>query len=151
NSEHSWREKYLGGSAEAEAAFIKQAAKEILFVQADNKKRAKAPVIRRAFHAKIHAGSKTARFIVAADWPDQYRLGMLQPGRDYPTTVRFSSAAGIPQSDRKPDLRGLAVRVYLEEGAVQDFLGTSAPASHVRDARQFIAFARATAAPWKIL
>jgi len=151
NSEHSWREKYLGGSAEAEAAFIKQAAKEILFVQADNKKRAKAPVIRRAFHAKIHAGSKTARFVVAADLPDQYRVGMFQPGRDYPTTVRFSSAAGIPQSDRKPDLRGLAVRVYLEEGAVQDFLGTSAPASHVRDARQFIAFARATAAPWKIL
>src|ERR1700731_3946652 len=99
NTGAGWREKYLGGSRDAEVAFIRQAAKEILFVQADNKDSAKAPGITRAFHAKIHVGLTSARFVVAPDIPSAYQVGPFQPGREYPATGRFSSASGVPRSD----------------------------------------------------
>ena len=76
----TWQEMFFGGSPEAEALFIKDAVKEILLVQADLKSRAKAPVIRRAFHAKIHAGVRNATFRVAPDVPEEYRVGLFQPG-----------------------------------------------------------------------
>jgi hypothetical protein len=146
----AWRTKFIGGDSQTEAAFVKNAVKEIQFVQADNQARSKAPAIQRAFHAKSHAGLTDARFVVAADVPPGFQVGPFQPGKEYAATLRFSSASGIPQPDQMRDARGLAVRLCLDDGRVQDFLATSAPASHVRDAREFIAFARAMAAPWKL-
>src|SRR5262249_42870448 len=43
------------------------------------------------------------------------------------------------------DLRGIAVRLHLDDGGVQDFLMTDAPLSHARDARQFMVAAKALA------
>ncbi|TGU34595.1 catalase, partial [bacterium M00.F.Ca.ET.152.01.1.1] len=59
--------------------------------------------------------------------------------------VRFSNANGSGQADYKPDLRGIALRVKVSDKEQHDLLATNFPVSHARDARQFVAFAKATA------
>src|SRR5215831_18404132 len=110
---NTW-EQFLGGTPEAEAAIIKDLVKEILFVQADLKARSKAPTIRRAFHTKAHAGLQNAQFRVDDNPPEEFRVGLFQPGKEYRATIRLSNASGIPQLDKARDLRGLAVRLHLE-------------------------------------
>src|SRR5438876_9371258 len=51
-----WKEVYSGGSPEAEAKQFATFTDQIKRVQAQIKQREHAPFIRRAFHAKIHAG-----------------------------------------------------------------------------------------------
>lgn len=137
-----WQERYIGGSAQTEAAYIAQATRDIHLVQARNKKSSGAGSYKRAFHAKLQAGIVNARFVIAADLPEDLRLGMFQPGAEYPTVIRFSNASGTVKADTAKDLRGLACKIDTEYG-VQDFLATNGSASHARDVRQFIAFALA--------
>jgi hypothetical protein len=111
-----WREIYLGGSPAAEARLIESFAEQIGRVQADVKEREHAPTIRRAFHAKIHAGITNAEFRVLPDLPPDLQVGYFQPGAAYPATVRFSNASGAMQPDGKRDLRGLAVRIVAGDG-----------------------------------
>src|SRR5262245_5460307 len=141
----AWREFYLGGSPTAEGELLHRFAEEIKHVQSELKSRGHASQIRRAFHAKIHAGLANAQFRVRDDLPPDLHVGLFQPGAVYRATVRLSNASGMIQSDGKRDLRGLAVRLHLDGDAVQDFLMTDAPASHARDARQFMVAAVALA------
>jgi hypothetical protein len=131
-----WREQYLGGSPDEEARRIRAWADEIHEIQRRN---ADGGVARRAFHAKIHAGLTNAEFRVAADLDERFAGGIFRPGAVHPAVVRFSNAAGTIRPDAKRDLRGVAIRV----ADVQDFLLTNAPASHARDAEQFMAAAKA--------
>lgn len=137
-----WVEQFLGGSEDAEQAFLKQAMDDINLVQRRNKKAGGAKTEARAFHAKIHAGINNAEFVVMDNIPYELQGGILVPGRRYPTDVRLSSASGLIQPDTKGDLRGLAARVNTDLGP-QDFLGTNAEQSHARNARQFVEFAKA--------
>lgn len=137
-----WQERYVGGSEAAEARYIEQAARDIHEVQARNRKSAGASTYRRAFHAKLQAGFTDAVFTVAEDLPEHLRVGILQPGAQYKTAVRFSSASGTHKPDTAKDLRGLACKLATESGE-HDFLATNGSASHARDVRQFIAFAHA--------
>src|SRR5208283_3219569 len=77
--------------------------------------------------------------------PSDLGHGFAQPGRTYPTIVRFSNAAGTGQSDAAPDLRGVALRVQVSAEESHDLLMTNFPVSHARDAREFVEFAKATA------
>ncbi len=152
-----WKEVYSGGSPEAEARLFSTFADQIRRVQAQLKENEKAPVIRRAFHAKIHSGITNhvgitnAEFRVRQDIPEDLRIGLFQPGATYQTTVRFSNASGTIQDDATADLRGVALRVHRDQGNVQDFLMTDAAASHARDAWQFMVAAEAMASPSKIM
>jgi catalase len=152
-----WKEVYSGGSPAAEARLFATFSDQIRRVQAQIKEHEKAPVIRRAFHAKIHtgitnhAGITNAEFRVRQDIPEDLRIGLFQPGATYQTTVRFSNASGAIQADTTADLRGVALRVVTDQGNVQDFLMTDAAASHARDARQFMVAAEAMASQWKIM
>ena len=146
-----WWESYLGGYPAAEAEKIRAFATQITEVQENLRRRAHAPVATRAFHAKIHAGVTNAQFEIAAGIPEDLRTDFLRPGTAYPAAVRFSNASGTAQPDAKPDLRGLAVRVTAPGDAAQDFLATNAPASHARDAYQFMVAARAASSRWKVL
>src|SRR6201999_1678994 len=56
-----------------------------------------------------------------------------------------SNASGAGQADYKKDLRGVALRVKVSDTEQHDLLATNFPVSHARDARQFVAFAKATA------
>lgn len=152
-----WKEVYSGGSLEAEARLFATFSDRIKRVQEQIKKREHAPFIRRAFHARLHAGITNhagianAEFRVLPDIPQDLRVGIFQPSATYQATVRLSSASGAIQADATPDLRGVALRVVTDEGRFHDFLMTDAPASHARDARQFMVAAEAMASRWKLV
>ena len=137
-----WVERFIGGSQQAEAAFIAQAMNDIHVVQRRNQKTGNAERAARAFHAKIQAGIANAEFIILPDAPVQLVSNFIVPGRCYPAKLRFSNASGVIQPDTKGDLRGLAIEIETADG-VQHFLGTNGAGSHARDARQFIEFAKA--------
>jgi hypothetical protein len=140
----AWTESYLGGSPDREEELVRRFTDQIHEVQRRNRKSAGEP-FRRAFHAKLLAGIGDARVEVSRSLRPQLMMGMLAPGATYPAFVRLSSASGMIQPDDADDLRGIAVRVLLEGGEPQDLLMTNAPASHARDARQFMVTALATA------
>ncbi|MFI1731546.1 peroxidase family protein [Streptomyces acidicola] len=137
-------ERYEGGSPEAERLVFERLARELMDVQVRNR-RAGGGGIARAFHAKAPVGVENARLRFHDDLPAELRVGFAQPGAEYAATVRLSNASGIRQGDGSPDLRGAAVRVRGPEGESQDLLATSHPVSHARNAREFVAFAKAMA------
>ncbi len=144
----TWSEEYVGGSPEAERVAFDELASEIMGVQAKNQRAASAHGVAhgidRAFHAKptLAVPDAELRFL---DLPADLHAGFAQPGAAYPTAVRFSNAAGNGQPDFAPDLRGVALRITVSPEEQHDLLMTNYPVSHARDARQFVAFATATA------
>jgi hypothetical protein len=140
----AWREAYEGGDAESERLVFQRLALDIMDVQLKVRKRSKAAVIKRTFHSKAVFATIDAELAFADDLPPDLQAGFAQPGKAYPTIVRLSNADGAGQPDYKPDLRGVALRVKSPEGE-HDLLMTNFPVSHARNARQFVAFAKATA------
>src|SRR6266852_3778297 len=63
------------------------------------------------------------------DLPEDLRAGFAQPGRTYPTVVRFSNASPTGQPDFKQDLRGMALRVQVSPEESHDLLATNFPVS----------------------
>lgn len=110
----------------------------------------------RGFHAKGH-GAMLAELAVEPGLPPHLRHGVFRESRAYPCWVRFSNGVGINQSDARPDVRGLALKVVgvpgrkllegEENALTQDFLMTNNPVSLARDATQFMAFARGNVNP----
>jgi hypothetical protein len=142
----AWKETMVGGTPQAERAEFEQLAQDIMRLQLKNAKTASAHgvphAVDRAFHAKSTLATNRAelRFL---DLPADLSHGFAQPGRAYPTIVRFSNASGIGQSDAAQDLRGVALRVQMSPEESHDLLMTNFPVSYARNARQFVAFAAA--------
>src|SRR5260370_19241636 len=138
----------VGGSPEAERAEFDELTRGIMRVQLKNGKPASAQGVPhgvdRAFHAKSTLATDRAE-LTFLDLAGDLRAGFAQPGRTYPTAVRFSNAEGTGQPDSKPDLRGVALRVQVSPTESHDLLMTNFPVSHARNARQFVEFAKATA------
>lgn len=110
--------------------------------------------LRRGFHAKLHAGL-IAEFQVLADLPVYARFGVFAEPRVFPAVVRFSNGEPTPHRDSHPEPRGIAIKLIgvpgrkllpgEEDAVTQDFLATShSVTSTVKNARQFIAFIRAS-------
>jgi hypothetical protein len=89
-----WSERFLDGSLAAEQRLFERFAEEIKQVQAQIRDRELAPEIRRAFHAKMHAGVTNAELRILSDLPEDLRSGLFQSGAIYRTTVRLSNASG---------------------------------------------------------
>ncbi|MFC8131648.1 peroxidase family protein [Streptomyces sp. NPDC057302] len=138
-------ERYMGGSPEAEYRLFERLAQEIMKVQAKNRRTSGAGSLARTQHAKPALGVENARLTIHDDVPEALRGGFVRPGADYPATVRLSNASGTRQPDAAADLRGLAVRVNVSAEESHDLLATNFPVSHARDAREFVAFAKAMA------
>ncbi|GGV25394.1 peroxidase family protein [Streptomyces spectabilis] len=138
-------ERYLDGSPEAERRLFERLARELMKVQDVNKRAAGAGSLARTQHAKAALGVENARLRFHDDLPDALRRGFAEPGAEYPATVRISNASGIRQADGAADLRGIAVRVGVTAEESHDLLATNWPVSHARDAREFVAFAKAMA------
>ncbi|MEU6124944.1 peroxidase family protein [Streptomyces sp. NPDC047123] len=138
-------ERYLGGSPEAERRLFERMARDLMKVQEKNRAAARAAGADRALHAKAALGVLDARLRFDDDLPEDLRHGFAQPGAAYPATLRLSNAGGIRQADGAPDLRGAAVRVAVSAEESHDLLATNHPVSHARDAREFVAFAKAMA------
>ncbi|HMF27221.1 MAG TPA: peroxidase family protein, partial [Candidatus Cybelea sp.] len=140
-----WREQYQGGSPQAEQIEFARLANEIMKLQLVAMHRAKATTTARAFHAKPLLATGRATLQICDDISPDLCAGWVQPGRTYPTIVRFSNASPIPHRDAEKDVRGVALRVAVSQDEQHDLLMTNFPVSHARDARQFVAFAKATA------
>ncbi|HYH58677.1 MAG TPA: catalase family peroxidase [Thermoleophilaceae bacterium] len=95
----------------------------------------------RAVHAKglVCAGTFTATPAAAALTRAQHMQG--EPVR---ATVRFSNGGGDPKTrDGAKDGRGLAAKLYLEDGSRTDMVAITLPQFFVRTPEDFLAFTRA--------
>jgi len=144
-----WTETFQGGSPEAERTQFAAYAVTIMEAQARSQKKASAHGVphppARTLHVKATLALEDAELRFRDDLPQELSHGFAQAGAAYRTTVRFSNAANTGEPDFKPDLRGVALRVHVDETTVHDLLMTNFAVSHARDARQFVEFARATA------
>ena len=140
-----WSESYAGGSAEAEDREFQKLAQDIMLAQLKTQRSAKARGVNRAFHAKATLALDGAELRFLDKLSPDLITGYARPGASYPAIVRFSNAASAEADDNKPDFRGVAVRIIVSDSERHDLLATNFPVSHARDARQFVAFAVATA------
>jgi catalase len=106
----------------------------------------------RALHAKgiLMRGTFTAAPVAAG----LTRAAHMQGGA-IPATIRFSNAGGNPDvPDYAPDVRGLAVKLYLPDGSRTDIVAQSAPRFPVRTPEAFIELLHAQhpgpAMAWKL-
>jgi hypothetical protein len=136
-----------------EQALFEGFASEIAAQQKEVAQRTGGP-LRRGFHAKLHAGL-ISEFQVLADLPAYARFGVFAEPRVFPAVVRFSNGQPTLIRDSRPQPRGIAIKLIgvsgrkllpgQEDAVTQDFLATShSLTSTVRNARQFIAFIRAS-------
>ncbi|MBA2538670.1 MAG: hypothetical protein H0V17_03470 [Deltaproteobacteria bacterium] len=119
-------------------------------------KRAHGGSLDRALHSKANLGVE-AEFEIIADAPEDARVGMFATPKVYRAVARFSNGAARRQSDRKLDVRGLAVKVFgvdgkkviegLEDETTQDFLAIRSSVVPMRNAHQFMAIVRASSTP----
>jgi len=96
----------------------------------------------RALHAKglLLKGTFTA----SPEAASLSRAVHLQ-GEPVPATVRFSNGSGDPRSaDYMPDVRGLAVKLYLPDGSRTDIVAQTSPRFPVRTPEAFLELLRAT-------
>ncbi|HWN70111.1 MAG TPA: hypothetical protein VNM90_20865 [Haliangium sp.] len=122
--------------------------------------RARAQGMGRALHARAQAGVE-ATFEVLPDLPEHARVAFFASPATYRAYVRFSNGSGVRQPDRKPDVRGVAIKVFgipgkkiipgLENARTQDFLLIHTPAMPVRNADEFFALVRAAKNPLLLL
>ena len=140
-----------------EQALFEAFAREIEAQQREVAEQTAGP-LRRGFHAKLHAGL-IAEFQILPDLPEYARFGVFKQPRLFPAAVRFSNGTPSPQSDKRPEPRGIAIKLIgvpgrkllpgQENAVTVDFLATShSVTSTVRNASQFIAFVRASRNPF---
>lgn len=114
----------------------------------------------RGLHAKPNAGL-LAEFTVLPDLPPHAQVGIFaQPGT-FRAYARFSNGSGHRQSDRKGDVRGIALKVLgvggrklipgLEDAKTQDFLLIRSSAVPFRHADEFVALVLAAENPALLL
>ncbi len=114
----------------------------------------------RALHAKGQAGVE-AEFTILPDLPERARVGLFAKPASYRAYVRFSNGAGEHQHDKKPDVRGIAVKVVgvagkklipgMENAPTQDFLAIRTPSTPFRNADEFVGLIRAASTPALLL
>ena len=141
------KEQYSGGSAEAEYEEFQQLAQDIMAFRrrCASESAPACPTRSSARSTPRRPWRSTTPSCGLRDLPADLRVGFAQPGKAYRTIVRFSNAAGSGKPDFAPDLRGIALRIQVDDSTSHDLLATNFPVSHARNARQFVEFAKATA------
>ena len=103
---------------------------------------------RRDAHAKA-TGCVKATFTVNKDIPERFRHSVFQePGREFKAWIRFSNGDMTVQADKKPDARGMAIRLMnvpgekiapeLPESGVHDFIMTNMPVFFHRNVFDYV-------------
>jgi catalase len=107
-------------------------------------------------HRALHAKGTLLRgtFTATAEAARLTRAGHMQ-GQAVPATIRVSNGGGDPGvPDYVPDVRGLAVKLYLPDGTRTDIVAQTAPRFPVRTPGAFIELLRAQkqepAIVWKL-
>lgn len=142
-----------------EAAVLQDGVRRLVTKAAHTTVAAYAPTpARRLVHPKAH-GCVQARFVVNRDLPRRFAHGVLQPGAQYDTIVRFSNGAMSDKPDSVPDVRGMALKLLGVAGAkvlapdepgyeahTQDFLLITSPVFLLDSPRAYHEFMTAIAA-----
>lgn len=110
----------------------------------------------RGMHAKGHGCLKGTLTVTTAD--KRFQFGVFKNPGTFPIYARFSNGSGLVQSDKKRDLRGLAIKLDMgdlpqvkgaKEPGKADFLMTNAAVHHAKDIDQLMRFIEASAADAK--
>jgi hypothetical protein len=106
----------------------------------------------RALHAKQHAGLRAE--VEIETLPEHLRVGVFAAPKKYEAYVRFSNGSGARDSDKKPDLRGLAIKLMgvsgkklipgMEDEKTQDFLFINTPSLAFKTVDEFVFFMQAS-------
>ena len=116
-------ERTEAGEAVAIARMSRRAALTVLQNYCDGRRRDANTVAMRDQHAKPH-GYLKAHVVVHDKLPPELALGVFRPGASYDAVVRFSNARGDKGPDRRPDGRGMAIKVKLRDLAGPSLLST---------------------------
>ena len=113
----------------------------------------------RQIHTKMH-GCVKAEFIIEPDLPDHLKVGIFSEAKHYHAWVRFSNANTEPQHDKKPDVRGVAIKLMNVPGEkilndehlqkTQDFLLMSSETFFSRNVKEFSKLLKAATAKSKL-
>lgn len=141
-----------------EGALFEKLAQELAGVQSMVAK--KRGTTHRALHAKGNVLCR-AELEVLAGIPEHARVGMFAEPKKYDAVVRFSNGGPAPQSDKRPDVRGVAVKVLgvggkklipgMEEAPTQDFLAILSPTQPFPSPEDFIWFVVAARSPLTLI
>ena len=147
----NWQEKSDPGEAERFETYAEQ-LREL------QRRKARGRPADRGLHAKGQIGLE-AKFTVLPDLPAHARVGLFASPREFNAIVRYSNGSGARQSDAKPDVRGIAVKLLgvpgkklipgMESATTQDFLLIRSASTPFRSADEFVPFVMAVAAPLK--
>jgi hypothetical protein len=99
----NWQEKTDPGEPQRFEAYAEQ-------LRDLQRRRARKGPVARALHAKGQLGLE-ATFTVLPDLPAHARAGLFAAPAKFRACVRYSNGSGARQHDRKPDVRGIAVKV----------------------------------------
>lgn len=142
-----WQEQVLPGEQE----HLTRLANELLDLQRATSRGGKPD---RALHAKQQA-AVAAEFEVLDILPAHARVGPFAKPARYRTWVRFSNGSGRRQTDRAPDVRGVALKLVgvegrkvidgLQDALTQDFLLVRNPALPFASADDFVWLVKAAA------
>lgn len=142
-------EKYDGGSKATELKSFYEVATKVLNAQKILQAQQIDKKATRVFHAKQHA-CLTGKLTILPNRPkDPQRntyQGMFKEPGTYDVLARFSNGVGFIQHDKKPDVRGLALKifdVYDEADGTSknvDFLMTNSPTPAASDLLGFATF-----------
>lgn len=138
-----WKEVIAPGEAE----LFERLAQDLAGVQADAA--VKLGSVNRALHARPNLAAR-ATFEVLAGLPEHARAGLFAEPKSYEAVVRFSNGSSVHQHDKKPDVRGMAVKVMgvggkklipgLENAPTQDFLAILSASQPFRTPEEFVWF-----------
>jgi catalase len=145
----NWQEKIDPG----EPARFEKYAEQLRDLQ---RRKARSGKADRALHAKGQL-ALAASFTVLPGLPEHARAGLFaQPGA-FQALVRYSNGSGSRQSDAKPDVRGVAVKLLgvpgkklipgMEDAQTQDFLLIRTSSTPFRNADEFVPFVAAVVTP----
>jgi len=129
-----WSERYLGGSAQAEAALLEEEMVLVKKIQQTVAQKQDSKM-RRGFHNK--GDVLKVELQIAEDVPECLQTDFIKPGERYYGMGRFSRSQSKFGRDKDLDQRGFAFRVETPNG-LQDFLFSNTPISFAEDPITFL-------------
>ena len=113
NDELYMNERYKFDDKDKEMDEFKRHAERVKMAQATLAKKHSLPHLQRVFHAKTH-GCLRGKLNLLEDRPESVRHGIFGPDgkASYNVLARFSNGVGFDQHDLKPDVRGIALKIF---------------------------------------
>ena len=137
-----WKERIAPGEAE----LFERLAQDLAGMQSAL---AQKNGVQRALHAKRNFVARGS-FEVKADLPETHRVGLFSEPKTYEAVARFSNGGPAAQVDKKPDVRGIGVKVLgvggkklipgMESAPTQDFLAILASTTPFNSPEEFVWF-----------